>query len=671
MYLQAKKADMGFPGGCPFHRLLLCCGFESFAGVVWVLNGGKFRVALAAAAIILIIIAYYGVTILGQIRLPARRVERHVNPSSEATQSPYPGFLGVLVLGAFEGFAQGNVSRAIEQLKSLGFAYIPDRFKFVFDRFTQLMSDEARLLNDTNCILDEAEALIEMGKEGEARLLLDRASWELASVNKTYSTLKAASEELAGTFGLSRSGLFEGLEGIRQFIDKVFQRLLKLSERAEKQRSLEETFLTIDVKPKKVWAGSGINVAGALSSALTTLPKRWVEILVDGKMRAEAITAEDGSFNITLSLPYIHKPSIGVQAKYSPSDMDSEVYKPSVSNIIQVNLLYLKPEISIEPVDKAFPGKTFVLKGTVQAEGPLPYSNVRVLWMGQSLSAALVQGGIFETVLHVPGNVSEGTYNLEVEAPAYEIYAPARANTTVTVMRLPLNVTLEAPSLIFAGVEAMVKGKVLSGETFNLTVTVSFAGQTFAINSSGEFEVKLKQPLTALTGRQTYEVFVEPQLPWYRSLAYKGEVLAINPLTTLIQIGLFSFAAVKLLKGRLEAGLEAEGKASAEAVKVEAAEGLKAKPYHAAKGLEWLIDLYWQAVVIVGALTGVEMKPSMTMREYLKAVAPKLGKLRESFEALTMISEKALYKGIVTDEELKSAREAASNLQVEHVEAGF
>jgi hypothetical protein len=85
--------------------------------------------------------------------------------------------------------------------------------------------------------------------------------------------------------------------------------------------------------------------------------------------------------------------------------------------------------------------------------------------------------------------------------------------------------------------------------------------------------------------------------------------------------------------------------------------------------LEWLIDMYWQAVTIVIGLTGVDMKPSMTMREYLEAVGPKLSGLKAGFEVLTVVAEKTLYAPTVSPEELEHAREAFKDLRTAYVEA--
>jgi hypothetical protein len=56
------------------------------------------------------------------------------------------------------------------------------------------------------------------------------------------------------------------------------------------------------------------------------------------------------------------------------------------------------------------------------------------------------------------------------------------------------------------------------------------------------------------------------------------------------------------------------------------------------------------------------------MREYLQAVAPRLGGLRAGFEALTLAAEKALYAPTVSAEEAESAKKALEKLKMVHVE---
>jgi hypothetical protein len=617
-----------------------------------------------AVLVILVVVAGLLSYSLIQFRVPLKPVVRHVNPAAEAEQPPLPTFLALMVTNVFDSLIGGDYKAAAEGLKTLGAAYIPERYRFIAERFMQLLNEASSLLNDTGGLLDRAEALITLGGGEDAKPLLNEASGKLASANATCIELRSACEELARTFSLPTGELRRRVDDLGRVIEELYGRLLRLLETIEKQTTLEDSYLTVDVEPKTVWTGGSIEVSGRLYTAKVPLNGRSVQIYVDGAELAEAVTGGEGEFHAKVSLPYIYKPKIPIQARYMTKGLDSEAYKPSASNIVEVSLLYVKPAIKAETVGEALPGKTFILKGSVEAERPLPYSAVKVSWAGASLTASL-EDGRFKATLYTPEGISDGEHSLKVEAQAWQTFAPAEATVRVKVQRLPLNVTLQPPIVIFAGFPSNLNGKIVySHEGFNVTVRAIFAGQAYTAHSSGEFSVGLAVPSTFFSGYQDYEVYVSPDLPWYRSAALRGSILVVNPLTVLFPFGLVSALALKLSRGRRIEGAEPEEVFQGQ----EAQRQAPVKAYSAASGLEWLIDMYWQAVVIVSRLTGVYMKPFMTMREYLDAVRHGLGGLRAGFEALTVAAEKALYSPAVSAEEVESARKALEELKVAHVE---
>jgi hypothetical protein len=155
-------------------------------------------------------------------------------------------------------------------------------------------------------------------------------------------------------------------------------------------------------------------------------------------------------------------------------------------------------------------------------------------------------------------------------------------------------------------------------------------------------------------------VYVYPDPPWYRSVALKGGILVVNPFTVLVPLGLASVLALRL-SGRREVGRPGPEE-------VVQQHEPRTQAYSAVPRFEWLIDMYWQAVAIVVGLTGVDMKPSMTMREYLGAVEPMLDGLKGKFGVLTVVAEKALYAPSVSSEELEYAKKAFEGLRTAYVE---
>jgi hypothetical protein len=152
---------------------------------------------------------------------------------------------------------------------------------------------------------------------------------------------------------------------------------------------------------------------------------------------------------------------------------------------------------------------------------------------------------------------------LKVETPPWKIFAPADATIQVTVQRLPLNVRLQPPLVVFAGLPSNLNGKIVyNHEKFNVTVRAIFVGQAYTARSSGEFTLNIDVPLTIFSGYQDYEVHVYPDLPWYRSAGLRGSLLVVNPLTIMVPLGLVPALALKLPRGRkieeaeLEEGLQ-------------------------------------------------------------------------------------------------------------------
>jgi hypothetical protein len=622
---------------------------------------------ITTITILTLIIIIYTIISLTQIIPPIIITNRHVNPATENEQPPYPTSLAILILNALDSMAKANFTGSTQQLKTLTQAYIPQRYKYIINRFLQLMNDEITLLNNTNQLLDQAETFINIGKEQNATQLLNQASQKLALANQTHQTLKTATDQLVITFTLPRNDILNKINEIEELINKMNQRLLQLLEKLKGQETLIETFITITVTPETVWTGDKITIQGKLNTTYKPLSNKQITILIDGITQNRTITKQDGTFNITTNIPYIYKPTITVQAQYIPINTDNKTYKPTTSNIVKINLLYIKPIITLQTTNKTLPGKNFTIKGTIQAEKPLPYTQIKITWIEKTITTT-INNNTFTATLNVPQNITDGTYTLKVETPPYRIFAPAQTTTNIVIQRLPLNITLDAPPIIIAGISETIKGKIISNEPLNTTITLTITGQVYMINiTSNEFQITLNPPLTTLTGYHSYEIYIQPQYPWYSTLNKKGQILIVNPITTLIPLTFITFIVIKIIENRKRITKTAQQIREEKII-----ETTKEKPpekiYTATKELQWLIDLYWEAVTIISNITGIEMLPSMTLREYLKTVTPHISQIYKNFETLTIITEKALYSPKITTEELTLAKETSTRIHIEYAQ---
>ncbi len=591
---------------------------------------------------------------------------RHVDPSKEAEQTPYPRFLSMLVVFAFDDLVNWNFTGTLARLKQFNLIFVPPTLRFAFDRFGQLMEALTTTLEEVERLLDESESLINIGRGEDARLLLNQASYQISSANITYNTLKSSVKEVTKTLSLPENEVFERLDALGELLRKIQERLLSLLNLIEEQRNLKETFLEVETYPETVWVGSNLTIRGKLYTINEHLSLRSVSILLDGEVVSEVKTSDDGTFEQNIKVPYLYKPKMVIQAKYTPGEEDREVFKPTASNTLEVNLLYILPHLDVKAVEKALPGKYFAIEGSLGAEMPYPYRQVRVYWVNETIVLQMGEDGTFKAILYTPEAIAEGKYVLKADAPPSGIFAPATATSYVDIQRMPLNVTLDIPQVVFAGVEASIKGKVnYPGiERFNVTAKLDLGREEHWEATSGEeFDLKINPSMTTLTEYQTYRIQVNPQLPWYSKSSVEGTFLIVNPLTISIPVGVISIFSVKFLKEDRRKAVKGEQEALTET----ATQRTYQKEYYVEKGLEWLMDSYWQAVVVVSNITGVEIAPSMTIREYLNITKPRLGEVYESFEKLSEMAEKALYSPSIIEEELEVARKAMERLQVKHV----
>jgi hypothetical protein len=616
------------------------------------------------AAAIIIMLASFSIILIQFFMLPPSPIKViHVNPNTESSRLPLPKLLTLLVLNPFTAILKGNFSGVQMELNVLESAYIPSGLKFIVDRFKRLMNDVATHLDRADNLMDGAEVLIEAGRGLEAEPMLAEASGEIALANMTFRELRSASEELAGAFSLPRSDIYMKLNDLGRLIGEMHLRLLWLLDKIERQKTLTETFISINVEPKTVWTGGKIFVEGRLSEAYgKPLPGRRIIIFVGGLKMSEASTLLDGSFRAEVKLPYIYNHTVPVQAKYTPTGGDAEAYKPSTSDAVEVSLLYIEPKITVETVRRILPGRAFTVRGRVQSESPPPYRSVKVSWVNMVSNVELREDGFFEIELNTPGDISDGKYALRVNAPPSGVFAPAEATITLTVERIPVNVTFNPPKIAVAGLSIHLSGSYRAGgERFNATVKVFFAGQEYTVDSNGEFEVWLNPPLTLLSGCETITVRVTPRESWFSEAVLEASIPVVNPLTLLASIVFLAALLVKAFGGKAEPAAKVSAEVN-RGVTVKASE-----VQFAPEEFRWLIDLYWEAVKFVGGVTGVFMEPYMTMREYLSAVEPKLGKLYWCLEALTSAAERALYSPSVPAWVISAAKMAMNSLREEHV----
>lgn len=602
------------------------------------------KVIIIVLTLAIVLMIYYFI----QFQPPLKPMIRHINPYMEIERNPMPILLTSSVSKIFDNLIIGNYNATIKELNTLSIVYIPERYRFIANRFMQLLNDTSITLNDIEVLLNKAENLIKIGKEEDAKNLLYEASLKITSVNITYNELKNAYKEFAKSFNIQ--AIDYKIDKISEIINNLHERLIELLKIIEKQKTLENSYLVIDAKPRTVWVGENIEVFGRLYTEKENLTEKTIQIYVDEVMLAKAITDNNGEFHINITIPYVYKPSIKIQAIYISSDN----YKSALSNIIEVNLLYIKPVIKAEVIGDVLPGKSFILKGSIKAEKSLPYSFIKISYFDHELITNS-ENGNFMITLYTPDYISEGEYNIKIETSSWKIFAPAETNIKINVKKLPINATIQLPKITLAGLSLNINGKIYNEET-NTTIKTIFLDHTYTTNSNKEFNMSLFIPLNTFSGYYNYEVDILPNIPWYKSIILKGSILVINPIIILAPISLISLLSIRISKEKRKEIIEKKEIQK----EVQAFEKISIKKY---SKYDWIIDMYWQALDKISKLVGIDMKPSMTLREYFNEVKSKIGNLKDHFEILTIITEKALYSYEVSNNEIELLKNAFEKIK--------
>lgn len=588
--------------------------------------------------------------------------KRHVNPYLEVEWRPSPLFFTLALKGVFSEVIKENFGGATSKLKEIDAIWIPEALRFIYKRFLQLMDDLIANLNEASSSLSRAEEYIKDGKLEGARGLLNSASYTLHLANATYKELYSASREVSRSFYIPWSELDRELAGVKSVIDRLYDRLNSLIALLESKRALMDTYIEVEVYPIKAWTGSSVHISGRLYSKVGGLEGRYVRVYLDGADVMHTETLSNGFFKCNLSLPYFYKPRVTLKLAYYPSGHDESLFKPT-SKEVELEIIYITPIIEAVTEDVVYPGKYFKVRGLVRSQVELPYREVRVSWMG-SVRLVSLQNDAFEAYLYTPGNAPIGKYALIISTPPHGIFGPSILTKYVQVDRIRINASLEVPSVIFAGLPAHVKCS-LKGlvDRANLTIRLVIANEVCTLTTDeSEFTIYVHPGIGLMTNVYSYELYIEAHLPWYQPITLRGDVVVVNLLTIFIPA---TPLAVVLARFARREGRPTVGEVRSEVRLVEEV----AERRFAPEDLKWIVDAYWKAVVMISNLTGIDMKPHMTMREFLYKVKDRLGDYYGSFEALTYVAEKVLYAPKVSEGEVKVAEEAFRRLSVRYVES--
>lgn len=577
-------------------------------------------------------------------------IPRHVDPEQLKPPLPDP----VVLTAAYEDLARiflaENFSGAAHLVSALLNLSAPSDVKFILDRFHSLIQEEGVLLNYSKVGLEVARQLVLEGRLSEALTYLENVTLYLAKANITYLSLVDASRAIRGRIGAEAGGLLGSLLGlIATYASRLEETTALLG------ADLADTQLTLSITPTTAWVGSKVLAHGYLKTLEgDPLPYKRVILVLDGRKVAEVTSDGLGYYSLPLQVPYIYVERIHAFAIYLPSGEDVYKYKPATSPNATLYLLFVTPNItlSIHP-EVVLPGDTIEL--SVHVDPPVPA--VDVYAFGEHFQLQIDNGSAALT-MSVPAEVLEGTYTVVVSSPANGTIGPASARGTVTVRKLSLSISqLQVPTLLSPLASTVTACVSFEGEPAPYLVEISIpsAGVHTSKTSSGDcVQVEIAPGALTPTGPLEGTILVQPLDPRYKPASAKLQAYNVNLLLVASALALVLATLSVYLRVRARGGGRWPEEKPAAAppaapeplppqVEVEAA------PPEPVEVSDPVAREYFRAVKLVESVTGVKMKPSHTISEYLSETRSRLGKAGDVFREISRLAEDRLYGDIPVD----------------------
>ncbi len=590
--------------------------------------------AVAALAIVLAI-TYIGHMVIS----PAMPV---LNPLNEKLSVNLAG-VAELYVTTLELISLNNYTGATNLLKALGATGAVRALATL----AMLHTHEVRLASlmaELEGVYNDVISQVLAGNISGARYL---AMEGLSLDSEAYGELETVVNLLTSIYPNATSRIMEAADAIEARLVSINESLINVL------YSPIATNITITATPSAVVVGGSVTVMGELTMFNgTAIPNATVTILIDGSPAGSAITNASGLYVTNVTIPYIYEPVITIKALFNPPPASG--YLPSEAST-NVTVIYEATYIAVNYTETVLWGDQVNISGVVS--GPSSRS-VTVSIDGVNISTVTVNNA-FNVSIPTTG-LTPGNYSILIYAAPSGVYAPAKYVGPLVIYALPVNLNVSASDIVIAGLPVKVFINV-SPWVAGLPITVSLGGSAIMMNLTSP-NVTVTLPTSPLLGMGTHSIVVNVgRKPPVGGGYYVLEVFVVNPLEIALPAVIAVVAVILVRLGTIRLGQSTrQGVVEAPALpaiatvtmphpaEVRAVEERIIKLAPGGKidipSVRDIVKALSQAIATVGARTGVRLRPSQTLREYLAAVRDRLEAREYSLlSELIDIAEYALY----------------------------
>lgn len=627
-----------------------------------------------------------GLAIAYTTSVPPRPLKaiHHENPATVSFETE-PAALVEWYLAVGSKLASWKLVEAKKLVLQLERATLPPEIRSIVADLNSLLIQEISLLEAADGRLRDISKLIEAGKTDAATRLLIQFKGDVGRAQILLADVTQAIQELARQINIDALGREapprRAYEEALRVLERVRGVLVAYGTVANDSGTVAELARLLPygiklelVAPPTAYPGRPFAVSGKVTEeAPVPSSGRLLIVRLDDQILLELPL---GPFQRKLVLPpgtpigvHLLTATVPSQGRYLGTTVQREIL---VTQVI--------PALRIRPPSHAFVPGQLTLSGTASSElGPLTQASVQAR-IGQAIGATQTSDtGTFQLTLELPTALSlVGVQKLSVQlAPREPWHAPGQLDLDLFVINLLstglLVLVLPVAGILYAyaasgrrqsiaadlAAVADLREKpsvpILEQQT-GMLIPEGLCAQLVAIYLGGLTAVQEATGLH-MQPSTTLREFVRQVVPQLRGRSFAQ-------MTDLAEIALYSphpitHDLVDLME-RLKVRLQRElaGATSQDPVELGIPESLHSQ----------FIAVYLDALRVVQEATGLRMKPSSTLREYMRQVQPQLRS--QSFAQMTDLVEAAQYSSPpITRDLLELMHRLKVQLHAEHADA--
>ena len=382
----------------------------------------------------------------------------HQNPAT-AKGSPEPASVLLFYSNVFDLAVIRQYQDAQSLLNELEYANIPDKPRYIIDRYNSLSQQLLTTMNNVESLLDEASTLFSGNQVSEAKQKLDAAKVAIDDAQFLLEDIEAVTNTLGGRLGvfaapagsqisLAYERLGENLRRLRELTDRFNQLRESLSENPQMVITTSfyyPTLLEVSA-PDTAYPGLPIIVSGQVSSTDGTID-RTVQVLLDNAPIAQQIIR--GQFSLQVTPP--QQISTGEHSLTVAVTPQGHYSGAAESLTINISTLPIQTDIQL-PLLLVIP-KSIQIRGKVYYSlSPIQDARVSLKFRDSLTTVKTSTDGSFTTTIEAPLDLSlvgpqELTITIEPVEPWYASSQIERGIFTIN----PANIGLMLVAFISLG----------------------------------------------------------------------------------------------------------------------------------------------------------------------------------------------------------------------------